>query len=85
MEEKLKTLVETQKPFLYILTPCYGNMCHVNYTSSLLSTTNLLNQYNIRYEITFCRNEYTTQVTPCANRPTILACSQSERFEGQGV
>ena len=57
MDEKLKTFIETHKPFLYILTPCYGNMCHVNYTSSLLSTTNLLNQYNIRYEITFCRND----------------------------
>jgi hypothetical protein len=57
MNEKLKTFIETQKPFLYILTPCYGNMCHVNYTSSLLATANLLNKYNIRYEILFCRND----------------------------
>ena len=57
MDEKLKTFIETQNPYLYILTPCYGNMCHVNYTSSLLSTSNLLNQYNIRYEIAFCRND----------------------------
>ena len=57
MDEKLKTFIETQNPYLYILTPCYGSMCHVNYTTSLLSTTNLLNQYNIRYEIAFCRND----------------------------
>jgi hypothetical protein len=57
MDEKLKTFIETQNPYLYILTPCYGSMCHVNYTTSLLSTANLLNQYNIRYEIAFCRND----------------------------
>ena len=55
--EKINQFVETNKPFVYILTPTYGSMCYVNYTICLIETIKLLKQYNIEVQVEFCRND----------------------------
>ena len=55
--EKIKQYVETNKPFVYILTPTYGSMCYVNYTICLIESIKLLKQYNIEVQVEFCRND----------------------------
>lgn len=42
---------------LYILTPCYGNMCHVNYMVSLMASLDSLKKYGIHSVVEFCRND----------------------------
>jgi hypothetical protein len=43
--------------FLCILTPCYGGMCHINYTISLMSTIEAMKEYGIRFRVEFCKND----------------------------
>lgn len=44
-------------PCLYILTPCYGGMCYTSYTKSIMSTVELLKQYNIDVHVEFCNSD----------------------------
>lgn len=55
--EIVQEYVAKNKPFLYILTPCYGSMCYVNYVNCVLETVKLLNHFQIEYKIEFCRND----------------------------
>lgn len=45
------------KPKLYILTPCYGGMCHLNYLCALIKTVNIFKMYHFPLQIEFCRND----------------------------
>ena len=54
---RVASFVEKTKPVLYILTPCYGSMCYVNYTICLIHTLNLLKTLNIQVMVEFCRND----------------------------
>lgn len=76
MEDAIQSFVEANKPFLYILTPCYGDVCHVDYTSCILATVQLLNQYKIRHQVTFCRND--SLVTRARNNLIAKAMSDPE-------
>ena len=72
-----KTYLEThRKPKLYILTPCYGNMCQVNYVESLLTTTNVFTQIGLDYQVEFCRND--SLVTRARNNLIAKAMSDAE-------
>jgi hypothetical protein len=55
--QHVEQYVKKNNPFLYILTPCYGGMCHLNYVSCLMDTLNLLKKYNIAYTVEFCKND----------------------------
>jgi hypothetical protein len=44
-------------PHLYILTPCYGNVCTVNYVSCLMKTVPLLEKWGIGVTVEFCKND----------------------------
>jgi hypothetical protein len=57
IEETIKKYIETNKPKLYILTPCYGGTCYVNYTSSLLKTFQLFEHFKFPLQIEFCKND----------------------------
>lgn len=75
--ELWKTYLEThRKPKLYILTPCYGNMCQVNYVESLLTTTNAFMQIGLDYQVEFCRND--SLVTRARNNLIAKAMSDAE-------
>jgi len=56
-EEKIFNYVKTKKPKLYILTPCYGSMCYVNYVQCLMLTKDLFRNVGIPLCIEFCRND----------------------------
>jgi len=56
-EANVKAYVEKHNPTLYILTPCYGSVCYVNYVLCLIRTLNLCKKYNIDVYTEFCRND----------------------------
>jgi len=53
----IKEYVEKHSPKLYILTPCYGGMCFINYVHSLMATKELFDKYKIPLIIEFCKND----------------------------
>jgi hypothetical protein len=58
-EERVRNFVMKQgrQLKLFILSPCYGNMCHVNYMVSLISSLDTLKNYGIHTRVEFCRND----------------------------
>ena len=57
VNELIKNYVITNKPKLYILTPCYGSLCYCNYVLALMQTRELLVSLGIPCCIEFCRND----------------------------
>ena len=57
LNEKLQDYANKNKIKLCILTPCFGDICHTGYVSSLLKTVNTLNSLKIEHIIEFCRND----------------------------
>jgi hypothetical protein len=56
-EYRIKEYVEKNKPCLYILTPCYGSLCYVNFVLCVMATKEMCNKYGIEFHIEFCRND----------------------------
>lgn len=56
-EFRVKSYIQEHKPFLIILTPCYGGVCHVNYTCCLINTINLFNEIGVKIKVEFCKND----------------------------
>jgi len=56
-EEKIHEFVSTKKPCVYILTPCYGGLCCVDYLSCLLATIERFRNLGIELKIEFCKND----------------------------
>ena len=57
MHEQIQQYILFNKPKLYILTPCYGGMCHLNYLCSLINTIETFKNYNFPFQVEFCRND----------------------------
>ena len=55
--EKMTEFVETRQPKLYILTPCFGGVCYVNYIRSMLSTLDLFRTHQFPIQFEFCKND----------------------------
>jgi hypothetical protein len=55
--EQMTDFVETQHPKLYILTPCFGGVCYVNYIRSMLSTVELFRTHDFPIQFEFCKND----------------------------
>lgn len=53
----IKKYLETNKPVVHILTPCYGSSCFVNYISCIMATKELFALYKIPLFINFCKND----------------------------
>lgn len=53
----IKNYCKENKPYIYILTPCYGSLCFVSYVLSLIKTIQLFRQFEIPLQIVFCRND----------------------------
>lgn len=51
-----RMLIE-KKLSVCILTPCYGSMTNINFTSCLMNTLSLLNQCKIPNKVIFCKND----------------------------
>ncbi len=57
LDTKIKTYIKENATKVYILTPCYGGLCYVNYVSCLMQTVELFRNYGIELQIEFCRND----------------------------
>ena len=57
LEEKIKQYVAAHNPLLYVLTPCYGGTCFVNYTQCIMKTVELFKRFNIELKVEFCKND----------------------------
>jgi hypothetical protein len=55
--KNISTYIQQNNPKLYILTPCYGSMCHINYMVCLIATLELFKKYNFPVQVEFCRND----------------------------
>ena len=49
--------VKTNNPKVYILTPCFGGMCYVNYIQSMMATTELFRTFQIPVKFEFCKSD----------------------------
>lgn len=74
--EKIHAFVKEKTPYVYILTPCYGSVCFVNYTECLISTIELFKLYNIRVNILFCKSD--SLVTRARNNLVAKAMNDPE-------
>lgn len=54
---EIKKYAMIYKPFVFILTPCFGGVNYVNYTISLINTINAFNNVGIPLQISFCKND----------------------------
>jgi len=54
---KLRTFIQEKQPKLYILTPCYGSMCFVDYMSCLIQTIELFRSIGFPLQVEFCKND----------------------------
>lgn len=57
INEKIEQFVNEKKPVVYILTPCYGSVCYVNYVYSLMMTLEVFKQYKITANVEFCKSD----------------------------
>jgi hypothetical protein len=57
LEEKIKCFVEKHSPKLYILTPCFGGVCYVNFVDCLMKTMMLCSHFHLDMDILFCKND----------------------------
>lgn len=57
IDELISQYVETNKPCVHILTPCYGGTCYVNYMICLMNTQNIFSHYKIEYKIHFMQQD----------------------------
>lgn len=56
-ELKLNEYIRTVKPYICILTPCYGGVACIEYMTSLMNTIHLFRDIKINIKIEFCRND----------------------------
>jgi hypothetical protein len=49
--------IESVDPVVYILTPCFGSVCFVNYISCLMQTKELFQQFGIKLHVLFCKSD----------------------------
>lgn len=57
LTDRIKDYVKEKNPKLFILTPCYGGVCYVNYVVSLMKTMNLFKECNFPLQVEFCKND----------------------------
>lgn len=56
-EEKILKYLTSNKIKLYILTPCFGSVCYVNYINSLMLTVELFRKFNVPLKLEFCKSD----------------------------
>jgi hypothetical protein len=57
MTQRVAEYVRRVKPKIWILTPCYGGMCHISYVQSMISSMGLFDKLGVRYHFEFCKND----------------------------
>jgi hypothetical protein len=54
---QISEYVTANKPKVYILTPCFGGMCYVNYIQSMVATMDLFRSFQIPLKFEFCKSD----------------------------
>jgi hypothetical protein len=57
LQDAISDYIKKNNPKLYILTPCYGSLCYVNYVVALMTTVDFFNKIGFPLQIEFCRND----------------------------
>jgi hypothetical protein len=57
LEDKIKEFIKRENPKLFILTPCFGGTCYVNYLICLIKTITLFKQLDFPIQVEFCKND----------------------------
>lgn len=55
--QKVNDFLSQNKTKVYILTPCYGSLCFVNYVKCVMATADMFRSLGIGYSLEFCRND----------------------------
>ena len=56
-EQNVRDYVRINNPKLYILTPCFGSVCFVNFVNCLMATFNMFQSVNFPIQVEFCKND----------------------------
>jgi hypothetical protein len=56
-EQHVLNYIRTNKPKLYILTPCFGSVCFVNYVNCIMATFNMFQKLGFPIQVEFCKND----------------------------
>ena len=75
-EQGVRDYLAKNRVKLYVLTPCYGGMCHVNYVNKIMETKEVLSSFGITVVLHFLRNE--SLVTRGRNNLVAKAMSDQE-------
>lgn len=57
LPERITAYLKKHKSKLYILTPCYGQVCHVNYLCCMIKTIEVFRQLGFPLHVEFCKND----------------------------
>lgn len=57
LKSTIDEYIEKYNPVVYILTPCYGSVCFVNYVTCLMQTKELFQNFGIRLHVLFCKSD----------------------------
>lgn len=57
LKNTIDNYIEQNNPVVYILTPCFGSVCFVNYVSCLMQTKELFQHFGIRLHVLFCKSD----------------------------
>lgn len=75
-DSRVRDYLSKNKVKLYVLTPCYGGLCHVNYINKIMETKDVLQSIGIQFVLQFIRNE--SLITRGRNNLTAKAMSDPE-------
>ena len=76
MARRVAEYVKRVKPKVWILTPCYGGMCHVSYVQAMMATIDVFRQLGIKYHFEFCKND--SLITRARNNMLAKAMTDKE-------
>ena len=75
-DTRVRDYLSRNKVKLYVLTPCYGGLCHVNYINKIMETKEVLQSLGIKFVLQFIRNE--SLITRGRNNLTAKAMGDPE-------
>jgi len=56
-DQTVRNYIRANNPKLFILTPCFGSVCFVNYVNCLMATMNMFQNLQFPLQIEFCKND----------------------------
>ena len=76
MAQMVQDYVQRVRPKIWIMTPCYGGMCHVNYVQAMMATMEVLGKLGVRFHFEFCKND--SLITRARNNMVAKAMTDPE-------